>query len=562
MPKVSQAQIDQGATVLTLLKDVPTIQRYIDKFFSFAAGIVVIEPMVKTYIDGLWSTWHKTLEAQKPADLQLMSEKVWENTLRPTCRLLNKHTTPREFSRNITGAFLRWEVVGIIVSLVSLLAQSLKDGDPVFCTHEEAPENRAALAFRMHGASEMCISFCDDFGVLNDLYLWLLYENFISCRSISTRENLEKSKKISILAAALIDCNLHQEIKVDDQTPFFMAELRKRLFICAYEKDKRFATSTGKPPKLTRNYCRLQAPMDVSDVQLMSDGPVFEDALGELDSEGWNMRGEVQKCTFARLSATNALITEEILEISLGQLSEDEIAQRATNIESRTNKCWEDLPTFLRIDADNPWDSTRSPLELLFLFSIRLSFLAHHFLLQRTLSKKVRSGSPGPDVTLLSICDEIFNLVLLMVNNKDRFRDFQVDFVSLLTAHGVPAAAVLAVEFLHQERNPTSSSAKVYPLHRSDTIQNLSVFASCLGSVKAETGNSHNCDRARKFLKTILDLILGPGPAAPSNIGSPGVNESYDPTLGAPLLQPGSDTDFVQWLDTMVWDQDSWINFN
>jgi hypothetical protein len=86
----------------------------------------VIEPMVKIYFDGLCKSWHKTLESQNPSDLRLMSEKIWENTMRPVSRFLNRHTTPQEFCANVTGPFLRWEVVGIIVSLVSLVAQSLK----------------------------------------------------------------------------------------------------------------------------------------------------------------------------------------------------------------------------------------------------------------------------------------------------------------------------------------------------------------------------------------------------------------------------------------------------
>jgi hypothetical protein len=82
--------------------------------------------MVKMYLEGLSSTWLKTLEAQKPADLRLMSERIWENTLKPVSRILNRHTTPREFCANVTGAYLRWEVFGLLVTLVSLVAQSLK----------------------------------------------------------------------------------------------------------------------------------------------------------------------------------------------------------------------------------------------------------------------------------------------------------------------------------------------------------------------------------------------------------------------------------------------------
>jgi hypothetical protein len=82
--------------------------------------------MVKIYLEGLRSTWYKPLESQKPADLRMMSEKIWENTLKPISRILSRKTTPREFCANVTGAFLRWEVVGLIVTLVSLVAQSLK----------------------------------------------------------------------------------------------------------------------------------------------------------------------------------------------------------------------------------------------------------------------------------------------------------------------------------------------------------------------------------------------------------------------------------------------------
>jgi hypothetical protein len=370
----------------------------------------------------------------------------------------------------------------------------------------------------------------------------------------------ENSRKSASLANALLSCNLHQEIKVDDHTPFFMAELRKRLFICAYDNDKYTAAFSGRPPKLTRHYCRLQIPLDLTDAQTMSDGHELEDAVDDLDQEGWNQQGKVQRSTFARLSATNALITEEILEISLGNLSQHTIVQRAEEIELRTNMCWNELPDFLRIDTNDPWGSQRSPLELLFLAFIRLNHLDHHFMLQRTLSKKVNTEATTPNANLLSVCSDIFNFVVLLVDNKDHFRDFQVDFVQILTKHGIPAAAVLAVELLHQERYPGSASALAYPLHRSETIQRLSVFVSCLGTVRPDASGHQSCNRGRNFLKKILDTILGPGPAA---IQSPRMAESIDdPMFGAPLLQPGSDGGFVKWLEGMEWDQDSWINFN
>lgn len=86
----------------------------------------MIQPMVNIYLDGLSSTWLKILKTQKPTELRTMSERIWENTLKPMSRILSKHTSPREFCANVTGRYLRWEVVGLLVTLVSLMAQSLK----------------------------------------------------------------------------------------------------------------------------------------------------------------------------------------------------------------------------------------------------------------------------------------------------------------------------------------------------------------------------------------------------------------------------------------------------
>lgn len=421
----------------------------------------------------------------------------------------------------------------------------------------------------MHHASQLCIEFCDDVGVLNDLYLWLLYENSISYCSLRSRgskspaalyiylrdqidqpcSGYDSWQKTSSFVAALQCANLHQDIEVNDSTPLFMTELRKRLFVCAYSNDKSTAAFAGRPPKLTRLYCRLQLPLDLTDAQIMSEGSELQSAIEKLDREGWNQDDTVQRSTFARISATNALITEEILEISLGHLPQDEVARRAVEIEARALTAWQDLPEFLRIDVNDPWSSRRSPLELLFLMHVRLASLDHQFLLQRTLSKKAQAGSID---ALLSVCSEIFRIVVTMVDNRDYFRDFQIDFVQILCTHGIPAASILAIELLHREQSSRYTSTEVFPLHRSDTIQSLSVFVACLGTIRPDANGYQSCDRARKFVKRVLDVVLEPGNVADS---------TTDPTLSTPLFEHGNDDEFMRWLDDVHWDQETWINF-
>jgi hypothetical protein len=415
--------------------------------------------------------------------------------------------------------------------------------------------DREALALKCFNASEFCVGFCTEHDLMNDLFLWLLYENTIIYCGMHTTGSYANWQKTGYLTTAILSYGLHNEIKVNDTTPFFIAEFRKRLFICCYEDDKYSALFVGRPPRLTRHYCRIQLPLDLNDVQIMSDGPELENALLNLDGQGWNQKGVVEHSTFARIFASNALITEEILEISLGVLEPDELIRRATDIEARAHIIYNSFPQFLRIDADHPLDFKRAPIELLFLGMTRFAELGHHFVIQRTLIKKVGAEN----TKLLAVSREIFQFIMLLTNHRDLLRDFQMDFKSIMCMHGIPAAAVIAVELLHQEQNPTSPSALSNPLPRSDTIQDLSVFVACLGSIGNNNGGP-SCARGMKFLKKILDTILSPRPVeirtlSAESAGDMGMN------FDAGLFQVGSDGEFMRWLETMEWEPESWVNY-
>lgn len=546
---VSQTHVQKGAEMLLLLKDMPLFDRFIDRWFSLSRGIVVIEPMVKQWAASLWACHHKVLQSQRPDSMIKLSEVIWLNTLNPL--KFNGKTTPREFVAIGTGENLRWEVVGIIFSVVGMLAMTLLDGDSIFLSHDDEPLDRKQFALNVWNASEICLKFCSDFDVLNDLFHWLLYENTVLTSSLQPKGGYANWQKAGVLNNALLAFGLHQEIKVDADTPFFITEFRKKVFVSAYSNDKYMATFLGRPPRLTHRYCRIQLPLDLTDAQIMSDGLDLDNAIGTLDNEGWNQRGTIHRCTFARIVAQNARIREDILEISLG-VHEQDIVLRAESIEKRAEEMWETLPEFLRLDSHNPWDIKRAPVELLFLVYVRLENLNHHFLLQRSLIKNTTSDTGK----LLAIAKEIFLDVLIIVNNRDSIRDFQIDFLLILCTHGLPSSAVIAVELLRQEQN---RGVSMNPLSRSDTIQDLSIFVGCLSSIRPDSGAYSICDRGRRFLKRILDTILSPATiAASSNLS---ILDFQDSSSSVPLF-PGNDGDFMRWLETMEWEHENWTNFN
>lgn len=97
--------------------------------YSFAKGLIVIEPIIKIFTTGITQTWGKWLDspstAQSSADLMFMSEKIWENTLKPLSSSFNRDTPPRDWCLSATGENLRWEVVGLLLTLIALVCGSL-----------------------------------------------------------------------------------------------------------------------------------------------------------------------------------------------------------------------------------------------------------------------------------------------------------------------------------------------------------------------------------------------------------------------------------------------------
>lgn len=161
--------------------------------------------------------------------------------------------------------------------------------------------------------------------------------------------------------------------------------------------------------------------------------------------------------------------------------------------------------------------------------------------------------TPSRHKTMIPVSVRMLKLVLLAQSKRDYFRDFQGDLIYLLALHGLPAAGVLAVEMLKQEQT------KQYTpdiLNRSETVQDLSVFISALAAVGPGEGNFSICDQGRRALKKVLDQILSPNPP-------PAVSASGEPPVfdDSPLYFPiGNDAGFLQWLDTVEWDKNSWID--
>ena len=383
---------------------------------------------------------------------------------------------------------------------------------------------------------------------------------------------------------AIVAMGLHQGSHVDAQTPFFLAELRKRIFISAYGHDKVVATFLGRPPRLSHRYCKMEVPLDLSDDQLCLEGAELDAALSTLDSNGWNTSGNLHRTTWLRVWFQHCRIREDILEIALGSGDED-ISLQAEQVRLKLERLHNSYPDFMRIPPEEllsndsqvnlgynfgRTEKAMRQINAIFTLCIHAGIVHTEFLLQRALINRKRTDTKE----LIPISRRMLGLVLLAQSKRDFFRDFQGDLVYLvssqpsescfddksltdaakLAVHGLPAAGVLAIELLKQEQS-RFYTPDILP--RSETIQDLSVFISSLAAVGPGEGNFFICNQGRRALKRVMDQILSPNPAPIPSSSEPGAPTFDDMSLYFPT---GNDADFLQWLENVEWDKQNWMN--
>jgi chromatin structure-remodeling complex subunit RSC3/30 len=105
--------------------------------------------------------------------------------------------------------------------------------------------------------------------------------------------------------------------------------MRTRALGTSYSIDKVLCTFVGRPPRISKRFCHISAPLDLEFAELALEGAELERALANIGEDGWNRCAASTKSVVGRKSAyqrcfvLNALLREEVLELSLGPDSDD-----------------------------------------------------------------------------------------------------------------------------------------------------------------------------------------------------------------------------------------------
>ncbi|KAK7729226.1 hypothetical protein SLS63_006358 [Diaporthe eres] len=591
---ISNERITQGCKVLTFFRRKSMIHRFISRWYEVCEGTqgIVIEAVMKEWLAKIWLDHGATLTSQEPAKIRKLSELIWRNTLTPL--VFNGKTTALEWARLATGPGLRWETLGLIAANIGLCAIETSESDQLFV---EGQVTRLCLINLMKQISEDCLGFCRYCEVLDDLFIWLLCEDSALVGAVKGDRDYSAYRATGEAHSAVIAMGLHQGIKADEKLPFFLAEMRKRAFICAYFQEISVASFLGRPPRLSYRYCTIDPPLDLTERQLVQTGPELEAALASLDKDGYNTS-----------DANCAMRREDVLDLALGHYTRDEVLARAKIIQEKHDAHWSSLPPFLSKRSTEPFDFTdpnmAKPLHALQIMVLRNGRRSNELLLQRVL---IRKTGATPEKLIATALD-IFKDVLQITHRHDIATMFKTSFSFIMSSHGLRSAAIVAIELLKQEMLPQYPERPLLP--RSQTIQDLAIFASRLGSVQPTDGCYSVCEQGKRVITKILDRILSPGPpvvlqrtdsgnvcnhaqeqqqlqqpqqgmqgmlpmmdmdGAPMNtlgsmngmvMGLPDMGYSMGMNVGfgaEPPMSLGQDSDFMRWLDSMEWERmDNW----
>lgn len=503
--QISNEGIAKGCRILSFFQNRAMVDRGIELFFKSIECIHIHcgEFIVRHWLSQLWLVHGETLSSQDTSRIRLLSQSLCENTATPL--VFDANTTAKQWAYSATGEQIRWGVIAMIANYVGTYAMITPPSDPFF---QEFKLERKSLLDHVNEVAATCLEFCRQSDALDDAFICALLEHYNMTKYTKGEACYATYCLGAELNSAFIAMGLHQEINSDSRVPFFLAELRKRLQAMVYMAEISIATFLGRPPRLSHRYINLGPPLDLTDSQLFSEDPQeLAIAITELDEQGYNRNGEIRDISWIRSSINFTVRREEILELSLGNCTPDEVRHIADVIQRKTEEHWANLPPMmLSLRASTFELETQTVFDLHIRNAFRQGPQANSLLLHRVLMHKAGTGPAGLIHTAQTILSDVMRLY------KRVEMAAATSFIYFLAVHGLRSAFVLASELLEQERLPVYPNDPLLP--RSKTIQDLAVFAAKLNDLDPVFGDKDLCEKGRKVLSRVLDKILSPSNTA------------------------------------------------
>ncbi len=532
--------------VLEVLKDLPYLEKIVDRWPKFEASWCMLGPWLQDCQKSIRQDLFEKYDLTSSDVCTQVTELLHANTMVPL--RLAKNVRFRDFTSYYTGTKLRWEAIGVFLTICgySLMFLPCEDKELDFVGHSEQDKQR--LLIRLLEAGDACVAFCNETVHDTDLSFWLMIENCTFASQVLGDAHYSVWRRLGDLSTAIFARGLHA-IGEGSGLPLWLTELRRKGLSIAYVLDKTLSSFVGRPPRISKRYCHIEAPLDLEFDELALEGDELAEVVSKLDVNGWKTRTEPERDRFSgclRLWVKEGRIREEALELCLGPPQEG-LREKAQSILDRCKGFYDSTPHMLQPSPEMwaPHSVSRTS------YPVMRQYLEHtydEFMIRRML---VRRFQEDP-TELVQLAHKIL-IVVIEMRNMRGVLSTSACLSWMIVLNGLPAAAVLALELLQLNVNAISHAR---------VKQDLCVFISYLKWVHIPgEGNFSLADRGRKTLQHIMDKVLAteaPRLEQQEQRRAEGVTGGVDSTA---LVDDLGVYDF-SWLDAGHFDQDFWDNLN
>jgi hypothetical protein len=320
-----RGHLSAGASlVLDLLKDMRHLNRILERCGSHGLMGSMVEPLVSSIRASLGKDILNQYDLSKNSARETLVHLLNANSSK-TVRLPSDIRF-QAFLSHYTGQHLRWETIGALFTACGLCIMCLDCGAPELAFVGNSESERQRLRFRVLTAADICLSLCHNSDASGtDLGFWFMLDDCVHASQVLGDAHYAVWRKLGDISTAVFARGLHAESKRSTD-PFWLQEFRRKALATAYVTDKLISTFVGRPPRVSKRYCHMIAPLDLEYSELALGDKDMADVRARLDDDGWMSACDSRKyraSTSLRMSMLGAFVREEVLELCLGPVQHD-----------------------------------------------------------------------------------------------------------------------------------------------------------------------------------------------------------------------------------------------
>ena len=164
-----------GKLIISKCEQFTFLERLVRRYFVINGGSAMIGPLITNALPQMCRDL-KYIASHSNNPYPLLAG-ITKNSSLPL--KVPPNMLPSKFHTLFTGASLRWEAIGLMMALAASCAQRYPANDPLFTLENGDRVNKDDFIINMLHATNDCITLCEVHGAVNDVVVWLLYNNML-----------------------------------------------------------------------------------------------------------------------------------------------------------------------------------------------------------------------------------------------------------------------------------------------------------------------------------------------------------------------------------------------